>query len=215
MVNKLIIHAVRREGNKIKAFVKPQKVKGTISRAGTPHEIDICTYVTYTTTKEGKMGQDTLQERLGKKIFGMAEMRTRQAEVMDLVSNHYETVFLRDNKRCACSRSALLIHPELVNVLLTRWEFEPRILEEKEKYILNLEEIGAKGEGSDKKEALLHFLDDILDHTKAYFAEMDLHARLPETRDRYPWFLKILNCQSLAQVINTVNLTGFAPDIEE
>ena len=161
------------------------------------------------------MGQDSLQERLNKKVFGMAEMRTRQAEVMDLVSNHYETVFLRDNKRNACSRSAVLIHPDLIQVLLSRWEFNPQIKETTDKIILNLDEIGAKGKGCDKKEALLCLIDDVLDQTKAYFAEMDLHARLPETRNRYPWFLKILNCRSLNDVIEIINFTGFAVIKEE
>lgn len=161
------------------------------------------------------MGHDALQERLNKKVFGMAEMRTRQAEVMDLVSNHYATVFLRDNKRCACSRSAVIIHPELCQVLLNRWVFKPGLEEKPEKWIFSLDEIGAKGVGSDKETALLALLDDILDQTKAYFSEMDLHARLPETKERYPWYLKILNCRSLKDVVKTIGLSDYANLIKE
>ena len=152
------------------------------------------------------MGQDTLQERLEKKVFGMAEMRTRQAEVMDLVSNHYETIFLRDNKRCACSRAAILIHPDLCGILLTKWEFSPVIKEKEGKIIFTLDEIGAKGEGPDRETALGALVEDVLDQTKAYFSAMDLHARLPETKERYPWYLKILNCLSVDDVIKAVNL---------
>ncbi|MBN2627434.1 MAG: hypothetical protein JXA95_12270 [Spirochaetales bacterium] len=160
------------------------------------------------------MGQDNLQERLEKKVFGMAEMRTRQAEVMDLVSNHYETVFLRDNKRCACSRSAILIHPDLCQVLLSRWEYEPVIEEKNGKYTLTLNEIGARGQSGNREEALGLLIEDVLDQTRSYFSEMDLHARLPETKNRYPWYLKILNCLSVEEVIQTINLEGFSQLIE-
>jgi hypothetical protein len=156
------------------------------------------------------MGQDNLQERLEKKVFGMAEMRTRQAEVMDLVSNHYETVFLRDNKRCACSRSAILIHPDLCQVLLSRWEYEPQIEEKNGKFTVILKEIGARGQSENREEALGLLIEDVLDQTRSYFSEMDLHARLPETKNRYPWYLKILNCLSVEEVIRTINLEDFA-----
>ncbi len=158
------------------------------------------------------MGQDTLQERLEKKVFGMAEMRTRQAEVMDLVSNHYETVFLRDNKRCACSRSAMLLHPDLCEVLLSRWEYAPLVEEKQGRTVITLKEIGARGQGADKGEALGLLVEDVLDQTKAYFSEMDLHARLPETKNRYPWYLKILNCLSVEEVIKTINLESLLGD---
>ncbi len=154
------------------------------------------------------MGQDNLQERLEKKVFGMAEMRTRQAEVMDLVSNHYETIFLRDNKRCACSRAAILIHPDLCQILLKKWIFSP-VEESKEDSIsFTLNEIGAKGSGPDRVTALNYLVEDVLDQTKAYFSAMDLHARLPETKDRYPWYLKILNCLSVEEVIEAINLSS-------
>ena len=152
------------------------------------------------------MGHDALQDRLEKNVVGMAEMRTRQAEVMDMVANHYETVFLRDNKRNACSRSALLLHPDLCDIMLSRWKFQPQIEEDESSCRITIRELGAKGEGSSRPEALEALLEDILNQVRAFFSEMDLHARLPETRERFPWFLKVLKCRSLDDIIRTVGL---------
>ncbi len=155
------------------------------------------------------MGHDALQDRLNKNIVGMAEMRTKQAEVMDLVSNHFGTVFLRDNKRCACSRTALLVHPDLCGVLLSRWTFSPAVAEDEKKCTIRLDEVGALGTGADRAEALERLAEDILNQTRAYFSEMDLHARLPETRSRYPWFLRILQCRSIEELMLTIGMETF------
>lgn len=161
------------------------------------------------------MGHDALQDRLEKNVVGMAEMRTRQAEVMDLVSNHYQTIFLRDNKRNACSRTALLLHPDLCDVVLTRWNFKPVIEENEAKCRLELKEVGAVGKGATRPEALSNLVEDVLNQVRAYFSEMDLHARLPETRDRYPFFLRVLQCRSIDDVIRTIGLADFVPQRAE
>ena len=152
------------------------------------------------------MGHDALQDRLRKNVVGMAEMRTRQAEVMDSVSNHFDTVFLRDNKRNACSRTALLLHPDLCGVILSRWKFDPEIEETASGCRISLEELGAIGKGATRQEAADSLMEDVLNQVRAYFSEMDLHARLPETRDRYPWFLRMLQCRSTDEMLAVIGI---------
>lgn len=155
------------------------------------------------------MGKDLLEEKIGKHVFGMAEMRNHQAEVMDLVSNNNAPVYLRDNKRNACSRSALLISPEMCNVLLNHITFEVEYNRCNNIHHLFLPEIGASGKSETLELAVDALVADVIDKTRAYFAEMDLHSRLPEMKQRYPWYLKIYQCKTTGDIKKTIGIDSF------
>jgi hypothetical protein len=155
------------------------------------------------------MGKDLLEEKIGKHVFGMAEMRNRQAEVMDLVSNNNVPVYLRDNKRNACSRNALLISPEMCSVILDCYTFDIKINVSNNIHHLSLPQIGASGKGETIELAIDFLISDIIKITRAYFAEMDLHSRLPEMKQRYPWYLKIYQCKSPNDIRKAIGIETF------
>jgi len=158
------------------------------------------------------MGKDVLEKKIGKHIFGMAEMRNRQAEVMDLVSNDNAPVYLRDNKRNACSRNALLISYEMCEVILEGYTFDIEYNVNNTIHHLLLPQVGAHGKGETIEQAIEHLVTDVIDKTRAYFAEMALHSRLPDMRQRYPWYLKIYQCKNTDHVKNVIGIDAFIAD---
>jgi len=147
------------------------------------------------------------ENAFGKKVVGYRELRSKLSDIMAKVIFDGQSVFCGNVKKNN-EETATIISTELLRKVLDAVAFNPSIAYDKEtgQYEVIIKEIDAAGFGDTLEELQDVTVDNVLDLTEDYFENIDKYIRFDEYKNMYPYYLKILNCESRDEVLEVMSM---------
>jgi len=105
-------------------------------------------------------------------------------------------------------QTATLISTNNLLNILTVYKFDTKISydEETNQWEIINSNIYASGCGDTQDEAIEIFLDNVIDLTTEYFDNIDLYLKVENTKEQYPYYLKLINSlenkNNLLEILN-------------
>lgn len=146
---------------------------------------------------------DTMFE---KRILGLRDLRSNLSEVMGKAINSFEEILSGNVKKGG--ETASIISTKLLTEILEAYKFNPTISfdEATNQYEVAIDEIGIYGSGDTKEEAIEVAVDLVIDSTNDYFDNRELYMRIPDMREKFPYYLRISHCSNIEELLEVLNL---------
>lgn len=144
------------------------------------------------------------------KIMGFRELRANISEVIDRVINRFEIIesgnIKKNNKE-----TAVIIASKALESILAAYEFNPekRFDETTGQHEIILGEIGISGFGDTQESAMEMLLDMVIDNTEEYFENTDLYMRISDLKAKFPYYMRIKQCQDKEELKKVLNLVHY------
>lgn len=151
---------------------------------------------------------DANKSIFNKEIIGYREFRNNISNIFDLVTNSFKVVFSGNVKKINDTKTAAIISTTMLNQILSAYKFTTNInYDDKAKqWEVAIDEIGVYSCNTNKEETIKELLDLVVDVAEDYFDNADINARIPEMRKKYPYFLRIIQCQDRDELMKVLNL---------
>lgn len=148
----------------------------------------------------------TIDINFGKEVIGLRNLRSNLSEMIGKAINSFEEIISGNAKKGG--ETASIISTSLLDDILKAYEFNPTISfdEETKQYEIALDEIKVYGSGETMEEAIKILLELVIDSMVDFFENKELYMRIPETKEMFPFFLRINHCSSVEGLIGILNL---------
>lgn len=156
--------------------------------------------------KGGRKMENIVDTMFEKRILGLRDLRSNLSEVIGKAINSFEEI-LSGNAKTG-GDTASIISTKLLTEILEVYKFNPTIDfdEVTEQYEVAIDEIGIYGSGDTKEEAIEVTVDLVIDSTNDYFQNKELYMRIPDMREKFPYYLRISHCNSIEDLLEVLNL---------
>lgn len=138
--------------------------------------------------------------------FGLKDFRANISEVFNSVIYENKQVTIRNARKGG--QTATLISTNTLLDILNVYKFDTEISydDKTNQWEIITSNIQASACGDTKDEAIEMFLDNVIDLTVEYFDNIDLYLKIENTKEQYPYYLKLMNSledkNNLLEVLN-------------
>jgi hypothetical protein len=142
-------------------------------------------------------------------IIGFRDLRNRISEVIDSVTTNFNVVISGNIKKNHAKNTASIISTTILKDILEIYEFNTKVSKDEVtgQHETIQKEIGIYGCGDTKEEAINALVDLVIDSTDEYFENVDMYARIPEMKQKYPYYLRLRQCQDKEELLKVLNLS--------
>lgn len=142
-------------------------------------------------------------------IVGYRELRNKISEVFDSVTSKFNVVISGNVKKNYETSTAAIISTTILHDILSVYKFNTEVGKDGEtgQYEAIQNEIRVYGCGDTREEAIDQLIDMVIDSTEDYFENAEVYARIPEMRKKYPYYLRINQCQDKEELLKVLNLS--------
>lgn len=144
-----------------------------------------------------------------KDIIGFRELRSKISEVIDNVTTKFNVVISGNVKKSYDTNTVAIISTKILNDILSAYRFNTEVKKDEAtgQFEAIQNEIRVYGCGDTKEEAIDQLIDLVVDSTDDYFENVEVYARIPEMRAKYPYFLRINQCRDKEELLKVLNLS--------
>lgn len=155
-----------------------------------------------------KMNVGLMGNLFEKEVIGLRDLRSNISEIIGRAINSFEEIISGNAKKGGAVATASIISTALLDDILTAYKFNPVISfdEATNQHEIRLDEINVYGSGETKEAALQELIELVIDSTQDYFTDKELYMRIPEMKEKFPYFLRIKHCSSIEDLLGVLNL---------